>query len=78
MDWTYRIIRHPDGTFALHEAFYDNRRLSSITAEPVVDARYDSPDELREDLANMLVDAKHYSVRDFLSIKPCKTRRKKK
>ena len=36
MTWNYRVVRHPDGTLALHEAYYDDAgRLKAATAGPI-------------------------------------------
>lgn len=34
--WNYRVLRHEDGSLALHEVFYDSAgRPASYTSEPV-------------------------------------------
>lgn len=36
MTWNYRIIRHTDGHFALHEVFYDEQgNPNAVTKEPI-------------------------------------------
>lgn len=53
MTWHYRILRHPDGTLALHETFCDAEdRMTSYTARPVSFVVY--ADEGREALIQSL------------------------
>lgn len=36
MTWNYRVIRHPDGSHAVHEVYYDeNGRPKAATVRPV-------------------------------------------
>ncbi len=36
MTWSYRVIRHADGHYAVHEVFYDERGVpTAMTQEPI-------------------------------------------
>lgn len=52
MTWNYRVVRHPDGTLSIHEAYYAapyHRTPRSISKDPV---RFWGAD--REELAEAL------------------------
>ena len=63
MTWNNRIFKHEGehgASYALHEAFYDNReKPHSWTKEPMC-GHFESVDELIESLECMLNDAKRF------------------
>jgi hypothetical protein len=71
MSWNYRILRHQDGTLALHEVHYDQHgRPRAYTAEPtrfVVDAD-EGAEGLRASLERALHDARTRSVIDAVAM----------
>jgi hypothetical protein len=62
MSWHYRILRHPDGTLALHEVYCDEAgRPNRYTEQPVsfsVDA---------DEGADALVDAMKLALHDAIN-----------
>lgn len=47
MSWEYRIMKHADGSYALHEAYYDrNGKINGWTEKPVVDTHGETLGEL--------------------------------
>jgi hypothetical protein len=71
MHWNYRVLRHEDGTLALHEVFYDeDGKPSMYTTEPIsfaVDAD-EGLSALTESLERALRDAKERPVLDASEI----------
>ncbi len=50
VSWNYRVLRHADGTVAVHEVYYDNGSPVSCTEKP--DALYERDlDALRRTVA---------------------------
>ncbi|GAB4228069.1 MAG: hypothetical protein Kow0032_07950 [Methyloligellaceae bacterium] len=71
MHWNYRVLRHEDGTLALHEVFYDeNGKPSMYTNDPIsfaVDGDEGLP-ALTEALEHALRDARERPVLDVSEI----------
>jgi hypothetical protein len=71
MTWNYRVVRHPDGTLTLHEAYYDDAgRLKAATAGPI--SFVADPDEgldgIVRSLEMALADANRHPVLDWAEI----------
>ena len=71
MTWNYRVVRHPDGTLALNEAYYDDAgALKAATAEPI--SFVADPDEGLDGIVRSLemafADAKRHPVLDWTEI----------
>lgn len=71
MHWNYRVLRHEDGTLALHEVFYDeDGKPSMYTNDPIsfaVDAD-EGLSALTEALERALHDARERPVLDVSEI----------
>ncbi|MEE2951243.1 MAG: hypothetical protein VYD57_08305 [Pseudomonadota bacterium] len=69
MSWNYRIIRHAEGHFSLHEVYYDqDGQPESYTADPisfVVDEE-EGPKGIVESLRLALQDAQTRPVLDIV------------
>ena len=67
MSWNYRIIRHKEGRFALHEVYYhDDGRMKMYSTYPISfgsDAEA-GPEELILSLEMALKDARERPIRD--------------
>ena len=67
MSWNYRIIRHKEGHFALHEVYYDDAGTPhSYTADPIsfVSDEEEGPDGIIASLEHALTDARTKPVLD--------------
>ena len=49
MSWNYRIVKHPDGTYGIHEAYYnDDGEIWALTEKPAT-GFWDDPEEAQRD-----------------------------
>ncbi len=58
MHWNNRILRHPDGSYGLHEVFYNDEGKPSACTEESLIGQYESVTELRKILDLMLKDVR--------------------
>ena len=63
MSWHFQLMRHPDGTLAVHE-MYPLDHGSSWTENPV-DVVGDSPEDVKRSLRQMLADIERHGVVDY-------------
>ncbi|MBF0448852.1 MAG: hypothetical protein HQL67_11680 [Magnetococcales bacterium] len=63
--WNYRVCKHPEGHYSLHEVYYDDHdKATSMTANPIhflVDEE-EGPEGIVKDLEMALMDAKERPV----------------
>ena len=67
MSWNYRIIRHKEGHFSLHEVYYDDAgKPNGYTTDPIsfVSDKEEGPDGIIESLEHALKDARTKPVLD--------------
>ena len=66
MTWRYGVMKHPDGTFAVHEFYLDKkRRPTSWTQEPVDLGGFEDLQDLKDSLLAMMNDVETYVVMDY-------------
>ena len=71
MSWNYRILRHEDGSLALHEVYYDeDGRPRGYTAESAGFCAYEEegPEGITAALERALRDARERPVLDATDI----------
>ena len=65
MSWNYRIVKRLDGSFGLHEVYYDAKgRPNGMTEEPAgfVADKHEGPVPIQEALLMARVDARKREV----------------
>ena len=63
MTWHYQILKYKDGSFGLHEIYYDDDdKLIGHTEKPV--SVGDTVEEILEDLEMMVVDIERFEPID--------------
>lgn len=71
MHWNYRVLRHEDGTLALHEVFYDEDGAPSMYTTDPISFAVDGDEgltALTEALERALCDAKERPLLDVSDI----------
>ena len=72
MVWNYRIVRHKEGHFALHEVYYDEDERPFGMTEPI-DFIFDAeegPEGLIDALEAALADVKAMRVLEYEEVVP--------
>ena len=67
MSWNYRIVKYRDGSFGLHEVYYDaDGKPRSMTEKPAEFTAWDSegPQGIRKSLLMASADARKRPVLD--------------
>jgi hypothetical protein len=65
--WSYRVVRHADGTLYLHETYYDRREGILGVARAPTSPCADGLDSLRAEIGELL-DALTEPVLDFADV----------
>lgn len=77
MSWNYRVLRHLDGSLALHEVYYRKGKPVSFTLNPVCFG-IDGDEGLQGLIASLemaLRDARERPILDVASFKPVRDRK---
>jgi hypothetical protein len=66
MTWRYGVMKHPDGTFAVHEIYLDKKgNPDAWTEEPVDLGGFEDLQDLEDSLLAMMNDVEAYPVLDY-------------
>ena len=67
MPWNYRVVKHGDGTFAIHEVKYKDGNIIAVAEQKEIPMAF-SFEELRGELRRMFIDALGKPVLEFDNI----------
>jgi hypothetical protein len=66
MTWRYGVMKHPDGTFAVHEIYLDKKgNPDAWTEEPVDLGCFEDLQDLKGSLLAMMNDVENFPVLDY-------------
>lgn len=51
--WNYRVVKR-NNQFSIYEVYYENNKPFACTNEPIITIDYDSVEEAKDDLENMI------------------------
>lgn len=63
--WDYRIVKREDGTFGLHEVYYDKKDSPYLMKAEPVDIVWDSPGDIVAMLKQMLKDVENRPTLEY-------------
>lgn len=64
MSWHYQVMKHKDGTYAIHEYYPDIEGSAGYTCNPIA-VEGDSVDDLVVMLKHMMNDIHKHGVKDY-------------
>ena len=62
MTWNYRVIRHGDEDYRVHEVYYSDKGVPESWTIESMDVVGESPGEIEKDLVVMLDDLRRHKV----------------
>lgn len=67
MTWRYGAMKHPDGTFAVHEIYLNKKGNWDAWTEDAIDlSGFEDEKDLKDTLLAMMNDVEAYPVLDYL------------